>query len=342
VLKGRCDSFVVETHVEYPTDTGMLWDAMRKSILLISNLCELYGLDGWRQVSYNIQRVKSHWRKAQKSNRSRQAGAEEKKKKAHKNYLRVAQQYFEKVQNNLEQLQEQVGPQLSPEAWSYLQDELEKIGGFQDYAERLMDQIKRRVLEDEAIPAKEKIYSIFQPHTEWISKGKAGVPVELGVKVCIIEDQYQFILHHQVMEKLQDVDVAVSMITAAQKHFPSLDSCSYDKGFHSPTNQVELRKHLEQVVLPKKGKVSSEEKIATNESEYKKVRRQHSAVESAINALEQYGLDRCCDHGIDGFKRYVALGILARNLQRIGAILTEKERAKLKRRRRREEYSEAA
>lgn len=341
-LKGRCDSFVVETHVEYPTDTGMLWDAMRKSILLISHLCQTHGLDGWRQVSYNILRLKCHWRKAQRSNRSRQASAEEKKKKAHKAYLRVANQYFERTQNSIQQLQEDVSKQLSPEVWSQLQDELEELEGFRNYAVLLMDQIERRVLKAETIPTKEKIYSIFQPHTEWISKGKAGVFVELGVKVCIIEDQYQFILHHQVMEKLQDVDVAVSMVVETKKNFPSLNSCSYDKGFHSPANQADLCEHLDQVVLPKKGKISSEEKIKINEIEYKKVRRQHSAVESAINALEQHGLDRCPDHGIDGFTRYVALSVLARNLQRIGTILTEKERAELKRKQRREPYRQAA
>ena len=191
-LKGRCDSFVVETHVEYPTDTGMLWDAMRKSILLITKLCLLHRVNGWRQSAYNVQRVKSHWRKAQKSNRSRQASAEEKKKKAHKAYLRVARHYFERVQSSIQQLEE-MSKQLSPEAWSHLQKELEKVGGFQDYAELLMSQIERRVLEDETIPTEEKIYSIFQPHTEWINKGKAGVLVELGLKVCIMEDQYQFI-----------------------------------------------------------------------------------------------------------------------------------------------------
>ena len=340
-LKGRCDSFVVETHVEYPTDTGMLWDAMRKSIVLITELCLLHSVNGWRQSAYNLQRLKAHWRKAQKSNRSRQVYAEEKKKKAHKAYLRVARQYFERVQSSVQQL-EQNGQQLSPKAWSHLQEELEKLGGFHEYAELLMDQIQRRVLEDETIPSEEKIYSIFQPHTEWINKGKAGVLVELGLKVCIMEDQHQFILSHQVMEKTQDVDVAVLMVTQTQKSFPSLNSCSFDKGFHSPKNQTELSKHLDQVVLPKKGKISSEEKIKMNTPEYRKVRRQHSAVESAINALEQHGLDRCPDHGIDGFKRYVALSVLARNLQRIGAILTEKERAELRRRRQREPCRRAA
>ncbi|MBL4868841.1 MAG: ISNCY family transposase [Pseudomonadales bacterium] len=341
-LKGRCDSFVVETHVEYPTDTGMLWDAMRKSIILIASLCQTNGVEGWRQASYNILRLKSHWRKAQRSNRSRQANAQEKKKKSHKAYLRIAHQYFEKTNDSIQQLQEKVDPALSPESWSRFQDKLEKIRQFQDYAAILMDQINRRVLEEESIPSEEKIYSIFQPHTESISKGKAGVPVELGIKVCIMEDQHQFILYHQVMEKLQDVDVAVPMVTETQKHFPSLNSCSFDKGFHSPSNQVDLCDHLEQVVLPKKGRLSSKEKIKTSTPDYKKVRRQHSAVESAINALEQHGLDRCPDHGVAGFRRYVALSVFARNLQRIGTILTEKERAKLKRKQRWEPYRQVA
>lgn len=341
-LKSRCDSFVVETHVEYPTDTGMLFDAMRKSILLTSRLCKSHGIDGWRQVSYNVLRLKTHWRKAQRSNRSRAANAQEKKIKLYKYYLRVAQQYLERTHTSIEQLKGDVSKTLPPEEWSHLQDMIEKIEVFQDYATRLIDQIRRRILEGESIPTHEKNYSIFQPHTEWINKGKAGVMVELGVKVCIMEDQHQFILHHQVMEKLQDVDVAVSMVTQTQEHFSSLKSCSFDKGFHSPKNQVDLSYYLDQVVLPKKGKMSSEEKIKTQTPEYKKVRRQHSAVESAINALEQHGLDRCPDHGIDGFKRYVALGVLARNLQRIGFILREKERAELLRKRRREPYPQAA
>jgi len=59
--------------------------------------------------------------------------------------------------------------------------------------------------------------------------------------------------------------------------------------------------------------------------EFVALRHQHSAVESAINALEVHGLDRCLDHGIDGFKRYVALAVVARNIQRLGALLRQQE-----------------
>ncbi len=169
-LRGAGSSFVAETHVEYPTDTGMLWDAMRKSIVLTSRLCEMYQIAGWRQAFYNLQRLKKHWRKAQQSHRSGKVNLLDKKRKAYNAYLRVAEQYLDRTIVSVESLQEDnLNQQLSLEQWSYLQKELEKIGVFQDYAVLLMDQIRRRVLEDEVIPASEKIYSIFQPHTEWIS-----------------------------------------------------------------------------------------------------------------------------------------------------------------------------
>ncbi len=57
-LKGRCDSFVVEPHVHYPTDINLLFDAMRKTIALTSDYAEITQLSGWRQSKYNIRQVK--------------------------------------------------------------------------------------------------------------------------------------------------------------------------------------------------------------------------------------------------------------------------------------------
>jgi len=62
--------------------------------------------------------------------------------------------------------------------------------------------------------------------------------------------------------------------------------------------------------------------------EFIRIRKTHSGVESAINALENHGLDRCPDHGIDGFKRYVSLGILARNIQKLGQVIQKQEQKK--------------
>ncbi len=90
-------------------------------------------------------------------------------------------------------------------------------------------------------------------------------------------------------------------------------------------NQTELRKHLDEVILPKKGRLNQTEKERETNSEFIKRRHQHSAVESAINALEVHGLDKCPDHGIQGFKRYVSLAVLARNIQRLGAVIRGQE-----------------
>ena len=73
-----------------------------------------------------------------------------------------------------------------------------------------------------------------------------------------------------------------------------------------------------------KGKLSLKDKEREYSPEFIKARHQHSAVESAINALEVHGLDRCPDHGIDGFKRYISLAVLGRNIQQLGMKIRKK------------------
>jgi len=138
------------------------------------------------------------------------------------------------------------------------------------------------------------------------------------------------------MEKKTDDQVAVSMVGEAKIRFPDLNACSFDKGFHSPGNQIALKEQLEQVVLPRKGKLSQQALAAEQTELFIKARHAHSAVESAINALEVHGLDVCPDHGIDGFKRYVAFAVVARNIHRIGDILWKQEQ---ERERRKREYA---
>jgi hypothetical protein len=169
------------------------------------------------------------------------------------------------------------------------------------------------------------VFSLFQPHTEWISKGKAGVPVELGLRACVMEDQHRFILHHMVMEKTTDDAIAVTIVKQTKERFDTLESVSADKGFHSKSNQTQLAEVIKFPVIPKKGKLSVAEQARQEGAEFVRLRRQHSAVESAINALEVHGLDLCMDHGIDGFKRYVAMAVVARNVLRLGAVVRQQE-----------------
>ena len=121
--------------------------------------------------------------------------------------------------------------------------------------------------------------------------------------------------------------VAIAMGKNAQKNFSTLLGCSFDKGFHSPRNQKELLELLDFVVLSKKGRLSHKDKEREHSEKFIKTRYQHAAVESAINALDVHGLDRCLDHGLHGFKRYVSLAILSRNLQLLGVAIKIKQLA---------------
>jgi hypothetical protein len=202
----------------------------------------------------------------------------------------------------------------------------EEIQHFMAHADRQIEQIRRRVINGEKIPHEEKVFSVFEEHTEWIQKGKAGVPVELGLRVCILEDEMGFILHHKVMERQTDDKVTVEMVTETQAQFPNLRLCSFDKGFYTKENREQLQGILDKVVLPKKGRWSKQDRLIESEEEFVAARKQHPAVESAINALEVHGLDRCLDHGLDGFKRYVALAVVGRNIQKLGSILLQREK----------------
>ena len=197
----------------------------------------------------------------------------------------------------------------------------QQIQGFLKFGRLLSRQVDRRILQGETIPAEEKIYSVFEPHTRWIQKGKAGKLVELGVPVSIVEDQHQFILTYQVMWQEQDVSVAVPLLEATKKQFPDLFGCSFDKGFHSPENQKKLPEIISEVTLPKKGKHSKAELKRETTEAFQKARKQHPAVESAINHLEHRGLDRVYSYGVEGFKRTVALAILSANLYRLGSLV---------------------
>jgi hypothetical protein len=330
-LAARCDSFVVETNVHYPTDINLLLDAVRKIITLTADYARMTGMGGWRQSVYHCRQVKQAHRQAQKMKRSSSKDPAKKEKRlsliiqAHRDYVGLARRLVAKSATTL------AATVVDPD-WTVPIKALE-IKGFIGHAQRQMDQIERRVIGGETIPHEEKVFSIFQPHTEWISKGKAGVPVELGLKVCVVEDTQGYLLHHQVMHRQTDDQIVIGLIRDSQARYSNLSVCSFDKGFHSPDNQIELAKLLDRVVLPKKGRCNQRELARQSSAAFKASRRKHSAVESGINALEVHGLDRCLDHGLDGFKRYVALAVVARNIQKLGAELHKKIQQQEKRKR---------
>lgn len=329
---GRCDSFVVETNVHFPTDINLLYDALRVLISLCAQFSESYGLKGWRQFKSGLKKLKKALRIIQKLKHSTAKDAAKKQAKAEQ-IARAHQTFLDLSAATLQRVQASLAELATEHAASELL--LAKPKAFVAHAQRQIEQIERRVLKGETIPHAEKVFSLFEPHTEWIVKGKAGVPMELGLRVAVVESREGFILHHQVMEKQTDDQIAVTIVKETQALFPSFKACSFDKGFHSPANQADLKPLLDQVTLPKKGKWSASDEARETSDDFVAARKAHSAVESGINALEVHGLNKCLDQGIDGFKRYVALAVLSRNLQKIGQIKRSNERERMARERER-------
>ena len=307
-LRGRCGSFVVETNVHYPTDVNLLRDAMRYMLRSAGPLGSKHNVPNWHQWQHLQISLTDKFNKIGKTRRA--------SRKNIKAYLKLCAKLIDRVEALLVELAAKgVPPQ-----------ETHKIKHFSMHAVRQTNQIDRRLLKGETIPQNEKVFSIFEPHTRWISKGKAGRPVELGVLVGIAEDQFQFILHHEIMWTGSDVDFAVPMVEIAKELFPDFCAVSFDRGFHSPANRARLDELLDDNVLPKKGYLSKADQDREQGETFAAMRRQHPAVESAINNLEHRGLDRVRSKGREGFARTVALAVVALNVHRLGRVLRQQAR----------------
>lgn len=317
----RCDSFVFETNVHFPTDFNLLKDSVRKTLSLGCNLANEFNISGWRETASQLNKFRKTYNclsKMRHSNSQKEFQKEKRReeiKGAVRNYLKVAQAHLLKARV----------------LYKHLGQERPEFELHMDYTELFINQITRRVLNGETIAPDEKVYSIFEPHTEWICKGKAGVRQELGVKVCIVEDQFGFILNHRIMYKEQDRDIAFEITRDTQSLFPALRSISFDKGFYSKkdkegnNNQSNIDKLNITAHLPVKGRRNKEAQEREGNERFIAARKQHPAVESAINALESHGFDRCPDKGTPNFERYAAMAVSASNIHHIGAIIMARE-----------------
>ena len=187
---------------------------------------------------------------------------------------------------------------------------------------------RRRVLEGETVPNEDKLFSIFEPHTQLYRRGKAGQPNQFGRLVLIYEDAAGFISHHYVMPRdAQDQDVAVEQTRKLQQRLKNrVEEISFDRGFHSPENQQQLAELVAHVCLPKPGKKQAIEQDETASVSFHQARQRHPGVESAIGALQSgNGLVRCRDESEVGFERYFALAVLGRNIHALGKLLIAKE-----------------
>jgi transposase, IS5 family len=319
----RADSYVLESNIHHPTDCNLLWDAARKSIELAAKLCAELGLPGLRKERYWKREVKSAMRKCE---RTASRGGANKAARLH----RETAGYLARASALGGRVAAAVGAMLACPLNPVQHAKLLEIGYFQDMLDKHIDLVRRRLIGGESIPHHEKVFSLFEPHTELVKKGKSRPPVEFGHRLLIATARGGFAIDYKVMEGGSESSEIVPLAERLVARFGagSIASLSTDEGFSSAENHQRLSELVDRVVMPKKGRGTQADREREESPGWKRLKDRHSAVESDINALEHHGLDRCPDRGIDGFKRYAGYGVLAYNLHKIGAHLLAVERRK--------------
>jgi transposase, IS5 family len=322
--KVRADSTVVETNIHYPTDSTLIRDGARKIIELCVELAALCSLSGWRQHDHLWEKVKKLSRNIERIAGRKGPNYEARLKKQYGKLLRLSG----KITGKARRLCEAVEGRGTQEATVLYP--LQKLRTFLQLTEQVRDTARRRVLHGESVPNDEKLFSIFEPHTQLYKRGKAGEPIQFGRLVLFFEDAIGFIAHSHILPRdALDQDVAVEQTRVLQERLGGrIEQISFDCGFHTPENQKQLAEIVPHVCLPKKGTKQASAQQATATAEFRAARQRHPGVESAIGALQSgNGLDRCRDRTELGFERYVALAILGRNLHTLGKLLIAQEDA---------------
>jgi IS5 family transposase len=316
-IRARVDTYVFESNVHFPTDLNLLWDACRSCIRLLIR----FSVSGWRKGKDWERRLKGLMLMCSRIHHGGGCKKEERLQEAVNTYLQKAYELEEKVYQSVEQLKKQT---LS--ATEELK--LEKVQYFHEQLIRHLDLLERRVLKSQKIPHREKVFSLFEPHTEWVNKGKVFPSVELGHKLLITTDQYGLLLDYKVMDQTVDNKETLPLVDRLLRRYGegSIGSISFDKGFSNREDRELLELYIPEVVMPKRGRLSREDQQREGHKRFKQLRRKHNAIESDINCLEHHGLNRCPDKGLPGFKRYTGFGVLAYNLHKIGNRLLDKQR----------------
>ena len=186
----------METNIHFPTDLNLLWDSSRKCLNVVECLLKLTSLKGWRKIKHIYRRLKSQFRKT--SHQVFKGKNEVQKRRYVKEYLKQATELLKRCEELIEHPPVATGVELKI---VILMLELER---YCEFLKKFTDQIERRLIKEEKIPAEEKIFSIFEEHTEWITKGKLNKKVELGHLILITTDQHHFIVDYKIMEGEKD------------------------------------------------------------------------------------------------------------------------------------------
>ena len=319
--KLRVDTTVVQTDIHHPTDNTLLWDVVRVITRLIRRLSD--AID--RQIKGFRNRTRAARRRMQALQRMTTTQRQRRQTGKYRELINITTEVVERARGALRHTCKVRGKDLhSALVIEELRREIDHYCGL---GERVIDQARRRVLYGEQVPNAAKIYSIFEPHTDLIKRGKVRTPVEFGHKVFIAESAQGLITQYEVLKgnpcDEDHVEPSLRRHEAAFGSAPQLYNS--DRGFYSDRNITACRQGgVSMVCIPQRGgNKTVERQTYENSQAFKKGQRFRAGIEGRISVLFRgRGMKRCLAEGRERFELWVAAAVFANNLMTIAALLT--------------------
>ncbi len=314
----RLDTTLVEMNIHYPTDSSLLWDVYRVLARLIEKAREVDAeAAGARRL--HRRRVKRLCHAiGRKARKAREKGRSRKGLKSL--YRRLIPQvegicgWASGVAEGLRQVSAG-GDSLDVAKALALANELDR---YRALGARVIDQARRRVLQGEQVPNDEKLFSIFEPHTELVKRGKARQDVEFGHMIQIQQVKEKFITDYEVFEKRPAEPTLID--PALQSHrelfgaYPK--KLAADKGYYESVDTLDrLRKRIATVSIGKKGRRTVRETEVEGEPAFRHMQRFRAGVEGTISFLKRvFRLWRCFNRGWEHLVSTVGAAVFSHNL----------------------------
>lgn len=302
--KLRLDTTVYETNIHYPTDSSLLWDSFRTLARLLQQIQQelpqlalkhRFHINKVKKLSYFITR------NGRSNNKSKR---------------RKVKTIYRKLIERVNWIAEVAGEALVILHRAGYESEL--LAHYLPIVETIINQAEQRVFQGVMVAADEKVYSLFEEHTELLKRGKAGKPIEFGHKVLIAQTGEKFIHHYQVFPKRQEDKELLEPTLKAHKQLfgTGPEVLATDKGFYENMKQIlKLQKNITTVSICKKGRRNPQEYERESTAEFKDGQRFRAGCEGSISVLKRvFNLGRCLFKGFKNYAASVGCAVFCHNL----------------------------
>ena len=302
--KLRLDTTAYETNIHYPTDSSLLWDSFRtlsRVLILVQRELPQLGIDH----RYHVKKVK---KLSYYIARNGSSNSKSKKRKVKSTYrMLIGRVHW------IAQIAQEVLDVLDRAGY-----EADELLHYIPIVQRIIYQAEQRVLHGTILPADQKVYSLFEEHTELIMRGKAGKAIEYGHKVLIAQTAQKFIHHYQVFPRqsgdIELLDPTVKVHRRLFGHAPQV--LATDKGFYQNMEQIEeLEQDIETVSICKKGRRTKEQYQRESTEAFIDGQRFRAGCEGSISVLKRvFKLGLCFFKGFKNYAASVGCAVLCHNL----------------------------